>query len=120
MIIYNAELGHLQAKSLIETKVMQIADLNNLPDTPLKLHYNIQGNPLLDVDYLFGFWLSGDPKRQPAPPQSAGFYDGEEGYFFYFLAGSSEDEKTMWNTFIGWIACLPEQYTVYHYANYEK
>lgn len=112
--------AQLQAKSLIENKVLQIADLDGLPDTPLKVYFDIEGNPLLDIDYLFGFWVSGDPKRQYALPQNTRFYDGEEGYFLYFLAESPEDEKTMWEAFIGWIECLPEQYTVYHYANYEK
>lgn len=112
--------AQLQAKSLIENKVLLIANLDGLPDTPLKLYFDIEGNPLLDVDYLFGFWVSSDPTRQHAPPQNVRFYDGEEGYFLYFLAESPEDEKGMWNAFIGWIECLPEQYTVYHYANYEK
>jgi len=45
----------------------------------------------------------------------------EEGnYFVYFLAKQPEEEKILWQVFLEWIALLPEEYTVYHYANYEK
>jgi len=44
----------------------------------------------------------------------------EEGYFVYFLAEHHHEEKAMWIGFLEWVAVLPDKYSVYHYANYEK
>jgi hypothetical protein len=41
-------------------------------------------------------------------------------YFLYFLAESPELEVAMWNDFFDWLCCLPYDYRVYQYANYEK
>lgn len=112
--------AQLQAQSLIDNKVLLIGDFDHLPDTPLKLYFDIEGNPLLDVDYIFGFWVSGDPTGQYALPENVRFYKAEDRYFLYFLADRPEDEKAMWDAFVNWVKLLPEEYTVYHYANYEK
>jgi uncharacterized protein len=40
--------------------------------------------------------------------------------FLCFLANRPEDEKTMWDAFANWVKLLPEKYTVFHDANYEK
>lgn len=112
--------AQLQAQSLIDNKVHLIGDLDHLPDTPLKLYFDIEGNPFLDVDYLFGIWVSGDPTHQYAPSENVRFYTAEDRYFLYFLADRPEDERAMWEAFANWLKLLPEEYTVYHYANYEK
>lgn len=112
--------AQLQAQSLIDNKVLRIGDLDHLPETPLKLYFDIEGNPLLDVDYLFGIWVSGDPTHQYAPRENVRFYKDEDRYFLYFLANRPEDEKAMWDAFVNWVKLLPEEYTVFHYANYEK
>lgn len=36
------------------------------------------------------------------------------------MADRPEDEKAMWDAFANWVTLLPAEYTVYHYANYEK
>jgi len=54
-----------------------------------------------------------------AKAQNVRFFE-EGNYFVYFLAKQPEEEKILWQVFLEWIALLPEEYTVYHYANYEK
>ena len=111
--------AQLQAKALLEKQAIPIGEMDGLPETSLKLYFDIEGDPLLDIDYLFGIWVSGDACHLYAKAQNVrSFEDGK--YFVYFLAKQPEGEEAMWHTFLEWIACLPEEYTVYHYANYEK
>jgi len=91
-----------------------------ISDHQLKLYFDIEGNPLLDIDYLFGIWVSGDPNRLYAPKINVRFYEEEEGYFVYFLAEHPNEEGSMWKAFLEWVAVLPDEYSVFHYANYEK
>lgn len=93
----------LQAQSL-KTKELRWLARPNIQDAPLKIYFDIEGDPLLDVQYLFGFWIVGD---------------GEPRYV-RFLAERPEDERRMWNEFLAWTATLPDQYAVYHYADYER
>lgn len=111
--------AQLQAKALIQNTIIPLKNSPELPDHQLKLYFDIEGNPLLDIDYLFGVWVSGDPGRLYAPKNNARFYKGEEGYFVYFLAETPNEEGSMWKTFLEWAAVLPDEYSVYHYANYE-
>lgn len=111
--------AQLQAKALIENKIIQIGELDGLPETPLKLYFDIEGDPLLDLDYLFGIWVSGDPKRLYAQAENVRFFEDGK-YFVYFLAKQPNEEEAMWQAFLKWVALLPEEYTVFHYANYEK
>jgi len=111
--------AQLQAKSLIERQIIPIGKLDDLPNTALKLYFDIEGDPLLGIDYLFGFWVSGDEKHLYAKTENVRFFEDGK-YFIFFLAKYPEDEGIMWKDFLEWVACLPEEYTVYHYANYEK
>ncbi|MBS0606933.1 MAG: TM0106 family RecB-like putative nuclease [Verrucomicrobia bacterium] len=111
--------AQLQAKSLLEKQIIQIGEMDGLPETSLKLYFDIEGDPLIDVDYLFGIWVSGDAKQLYAKAQNMRFCEDGK-YFVYFLAKQPEEEEAMWQAFLKWTACLPEEYTVYHYANYEK
>ena len=111
--------AQLQAKALIERQIISIGKLDNLPNTALKLYFDIEGDPLLGIDYLFGFWVSGDEKHFYAKTENVRYFEDGK-YFIYFLAKSPEDEETMWKEFLEWIVYMPEEYTVYHYANYEK
>ena len=111
--------AQLQAKSLIEKQIISIGKLDKLPKTALKLYFDIEGDTLLGIDYLFGIWVSGDEKRLYAKAQNVRFFEDGK-YFVYFLAKQPEEEKIMWQAFLKWVALLPEEYTVYHYANYEK
>jgi len=112
--------AQLQAKALIQDKIIPLKYSPELPDHQLKLYFDIEGNPLLDVDYLFGIWVSGDPGRLYAPKNNARFYVGEEDYFVFFLAEHPNEEGSMWEAFLKWVVVLPNEYSVFHYANYEK
>jgi len=90
-----------QARSLQEDKIIWL-NKPNIPESDYKIYFDIEGDPLLGVEYLFGFWL------------------GEEQKFKYFLAEKPEDEEKMWREFLAWLPTLPKDYIVYHYADYEK
>ncbi len=109
----------LQAQSLIDRELKWIGH-PRIPDAPLKIYFDIEGDPLLDVEYLFGFWIVGDPMRQYA--KIGQWRDaGKEGYFLYFLAEKPEDQESLWRDFLAWIELLPhDEYAVYHFADYER
>ncbi len=44
----------------------------------------------------------------------------KDKYFLYFLAEDPELESILWSDFLEWLRHLPQEYTVYHYACYEK
>jgi len=111
--------AQLQAISLLEKQIISIGKLDKLPEIPLKLYFDIEGDTLLGIDYLFGIWVSRDEQHLYAKAQNIRFFEDGK-YFVYFLAKQPEEEKAMWQTFLKWVALLPEEYTVYHYANYEK
>ena len=111
--------AQLQAKSLINKQVIPIGQLDALPESPLKLYFDIEGDPLLDIDYLFGIWVTGDEQHLYAKAENVRFCEDGK-YFVYFLAKQPEEEEAMWKAFLEWVASLPEEYIVYHYANYEK
>lgn len=112
--------AQLQAKALIQDTIIPLETSPELPSHRLKLYFDIEGNPLLDIDYLFGIWVSGDPSRIYSPKTNVRFYEAEEGYFVYFLAETPKEEGAIWKAFLEWAAVLPDEYSVYHYANYEK
>lgn len=93
----------LQAQALVTGELRWLAR-PSIPDAPLRIYFDIEGDPLLDVQYLFGFWIVGD---------------GEPRYV-RFLAERPEDERRMWEEFLAWTDALPADYAVYHYADYER
>ncbi len=110
----------LQARSLRDGSVIWRA-APDLPDAPLKIHFDIEGDPLLDLEYLFGFWITGDPERRYA--KIGQMRDqGAEGYYLYFLAERPEDQDRMWKEFLDWTDLLPDppSFVVYHFADYER
>lgn len=117
------ERAKLQAQSLVTGELQWLAR-PNIPEADLKIYFDIEGDPLLQVEYLFGFWITGDPEGKYAnPPAGGGVRMDKEtrSYFLYFLAGKPEEEKAMWQQFLEWVEILPENnYCVYHYAPYEK
>ena len=73
------------------------------------------------ADYLFGFWVVGDPEGKYAKAGHVVWSLEDPGmYFLYFLAEAPELESVMWNNLLAWLCCLPHEYKVYHYANYER
>ncbi len=109
----------LQAQSLAAGELKWLAK-PQLPTAKLKLFFDIEGDPLLQVQYLFGFWISGDPNFDYAKVGKVKKYPEQGKYFLYFLAEQPEQEKEMWDDFIQWLKILPKEYIIYHYANYEK
>lgn len=118
----------LQAQSLQKNDLIWLAK-PDLPETDYPIYFDIEGDPLLGLDYLFGFWLGNTP-TSPNPSSgrrgatlnssSAKGRLGGDGQFKYFLAPQPEDERKMWLDFLAWLPTLPEDYIVYHYAPYEK
>ena len=52
------ERAKLQAQSLVNKEVKWVSE-PIIPDASLKLYFDIEGDPLLKVEYLFGFWVVG-------------------------------------------------------------
>ena len=111
----------IQAQSLRDGELKWIVK-PQLSDVPLKIFFDIEGDPILsNVQYLFGFWIAGDPEFKYAKVGHVRKYPDEGKYFLYFLAEKIEDEGLMWRSFLEWLELLPkDNYAVYHYANYEK
>lgn len=94
-----------QAQALLQDKVITLSK-PAIPDAKVKIYFDIEGDPFLKVEYLFGFWI--DDGEKPA-------------YFKYFLAEQPEGEEKMWNEFLTWVNDLPyDDYKVYHYHDYER
>ena len=111
----------LQAQSLVEKRPIFIGPVEQVPETGLNLYFDIEGDPWLNVEYLFGFWVAGDPDGRFAEIGNVRISQQDPGkYFLYFLAESPDKEEKMWKDFLAWLAILPDEYRVYHYANYEK
>lgn len=101
----------LQAESLAraqggapQSETIFIRKNSRIPTAPLEIHFDIEGDPLYGVEYLFGFLLD----------------DGVTQTYKSFVAEQPEDEGKMWREFLDWIKTLPEDFVVYHYATYEK
>lgn len=72
----------------------------------MKIYFDIEGDPFLKIDYLYGFWIVDDGDREP--------------YFKYFIAKKEEEEGKMWTDFMKWVKTIHEQdYKIYHYSPYE-
>lgn len=108
----------MQAESLVSGELKWVGT-PKLPKTGLNLYFDIEGDPLLQVQYLWGFWVVGDPEGKYA--QIGHIKKQDDGkYFVYFLAEQPEDEATMWKDFLKWLELLPKQdITVWHFHHYE-
>jgi uncharacterized protein len=93
----------LQAQALKETRHF-IRRSIVLPSAPVEYHFDIEGDPLRQVEYLFGFLLR----------------EGGNERYEYILAEQPEDESELWARFLVWLERLPERFVVYHYGTYEQ
>ncbi|HAU1546661.1 TPA: TM0106 family RecB-like putative nuclease [Legionella pneumophila] len=94
-----------QARSLVNNEIIPRSK-PDIPEASTKIYFDIEGDPFLEVEYLFGFWV----EKENTEPE-----------FKYFLAETPEDEKTMWVDFLSWIEKENfVNYKVYHFHNYEK
>ena len=110
----------LQAQSLTDNELKWIAK-PVLPDATLKIFFDIEGDPLLQTQYMFGFWISGDLEFKYAQVGHVRKHKDEGRYFLYFLAEDPSEEEMMWKQFLQWLEILPSNdYAVFHYAKYEK
>lgn len=97
------ERAALQAKALLEKRHF-IRKSYFFDDSPLEIFFDIEGDPLRQVEYLFGFLVREDGKEEYKP----------------FIAEKPEDEGKMWQEFLEWVGTLSLDYAVYHYGTYEK
>ena len=110
----------VQAQSLLDGELKWLAR-PSLPHAPLQLYFDIEGDPLLGVDYLFGLWVCGDAAHAYAHTGHVRFDAESSDYFIYFVAETPEDEGAMWAAFLQWIEALPTgKYDTFHYADYER
>jgi len=91
-----------QAVSLIEGKHFLRGHID-LPAAPTEYFFDIEGDPLRRLEYLFGLLV-----RDRA---------GER--YEYFLAEQPEDEARMWRRFLDWTETSPPRFVVFHYGTYE-
>ncbi len=69
-----------------------------------EIHFDIESHPPTDRDYLYGLLIRSKK--------------GDE--YISFVAESPEEEGDMWAAFLTWCDSLPDEFTVYHYAPYER
>lgn len=113
----------IQAQSLVEKRPIFIGDPELIDKTNLKLYFDIEGDPWLGTEYLFGFWIVGDHEGKYARFGKVVWCEEDEDkgkYFLYFIAETPEQESVMWSDFLDWLRYLPSECKVYHYAHYEK
>lgn len=92
---------HLQAQSLHEKKIIRLEDAN-LPVTEAELFFDIEGDPMIGVEYLHGLLI-----RQ----------GGQETYKS-FTAEKPGDEGRAWLAFCDFIEAY-QGVPIYHYGWYE-
>lgn len=94
-----------QAESL-KTKKIFLRRSVQIPEAPVEIYFDIEGDPLQSVDYLFGVLIR----------------DRAAGTEVYrpFIAEHPEHEAALWREFVDWIKTLPGDYVVFHYAAYEQ
>lgn len=111
----------VQAQSLVEKRPIFTGIPEPVREAHLKLYFDIEGDPWLGAEYLFGFWIVGDSEGKYAKVGHTVRSEEDGGkYFLYFLAEDPEKEASMWSEFLDWLRILPTEYKVYHYASYEK
>ncbi|HWA64282.1 MAG TPA: TM0106 family RecB-like putative nuclease [Candidatus Paceibacterota bacterium] len=93
-----------QAKVLVGNKPM-ITRKPNFPNVRYDVYFDIESDPLRDIDYLLGFCIK----------------DNQTGTteYKYFLAKDKEHEPEIWARFLDYLAGL-EDFVIYHYAFYER
>lgn len=97
------ERHKLQAEALLAKRHFVRKPID-LPEAPLEIFFDIEGDPLRQLEYLFGFLIREGGKER---------YECQ-------LAKEEKEEKAMWREFLEWIKGLPDDYVVYHYGTYEQ
>lgn len=98
---HRLERLRLQAQALRSGETLRI-DSPRLPDAPVELHYDIEGDPMIGVDYLHGLLVR----------------EGGRDTYHAFAAEDPADEGRAWTAFCD----VVEGYAgapIYHYGWYE-
>lgn len=99
------ERAKMQAQSLV-TKELRWMARPEIPDGKIRIYFDLEGHPLLNIDYLFGMWIVGE--------------EGKEPRYLHFVAEKPEYERKMWEEFLGWLETIKwPDYKVYHFHHYE-
>ncbi len=77
-----------------------------IPTNSVEIYFDIEGDPLSGVEYLFGFLIFDVEKNTEK--------------IHRFTAERPEKESDLWREFLDWLPQLPEQFSVFHYSGYEK
>jgi len=104
----SSETLHRAKKQAISLLNNQFSKLStpDIPDAKTKIYFDIEGDPLLGIQYLFGLLI---------------VKPGQESIFKYFIAEKPENEVDMWSEFIEWLKAENlMDFKVYHYHHYEK
>ena len=71
---------------------------------PIEIFIDLEGDPLLGLDYLIGMVIRKDGKEE----------------YKKFVAPTPDDEEKMWYEFMDFMSGIKGDYILYHYAEYEK
>jgi uncharacterized protein len=94
-------LLHRQAKSLVSGEV-DVVEPVSLPTSKCTLYFDIESDPLRDLEYLFGVLED----------------DGQKETYHSFLAKGPGEEKEAWEKFLEFVSKHSDA-PVYHYGWYE-
>jgi uncharacterized protein len=100
------KLEALQRQALaIHEKRLIVIQKNPLPQTDTEVYFDIEGDPLRGVEYLFGLLVA--PRRL-------------KGKYHCFLATTPDGEEAAWHEFLAFVKTLPDDAPIYHYGTYER
>ena len=103
----SAERLVVQARSQATGTVVPVGEAR-LPESPVELFYDIEGEPNLDMDYLHGLLI---------------VEGGKEPRYLAFLADRPEDEGEAFGNFVAEVAEILKRHPtcpIYHYHSYER
>lgn len=103
----SAERLVVQARSQATGTFVPVGEAR-LPESPIELFYDIEGEPNLDMDYLHGLLIV-----EP----------GKESRYLAFLADRPEDEGEAFGSFVTEVAQILKRHPdapIYHYHSYER
>ena len=97
----------VQARSQATETVTPVGEAR-LPESPIELYYDIEGEPNLDMDYLHGLLI---------------VESGKEDRYLASLADQPEDEGEAFGSFVTEVAEILKRHPtcpIYHYHSYER
>lgn len=93
----------IQAESLQAEKPV-ILDKPKIAPAEKEIYFDIEGDPLRHLEYLFGLLVISDGKEKYVP----------------ILAERPEDEEAAWQEFMKFIEDDADEAPIYHYGSYER